>query len=213
MKKTAPSKTLYHLITSIVIALVVGEALLAALTVLPNVIGLDFSMIHAGSPESTFPSGDIAVTREVDPATLGVGDLVAYSSGSQLITDRITRTGETKSGRFFYMRESFNDADALPVIDSMVMGEVVYTIPHVGYLVPLANSTTGMTLLILTPGLILLLYWIREQQLKRVLVRQGMSVSVVRNDTASQVISWAADRDITNALARETRMGTKASGS
>ena len=149
-------KGVSRLASGLVLGLVTGLGLLVATAVLPQAVGFYPLVVVSGSMEPTLNVGDIAVARQVDPATLELGDVITYNSLSGLITHRIIGIEVTTDGPLFSLRGDANrtaDPKLLPA--ERIVAKVVYRLPWIGYLVHYANSNIGRMLFVAVPLLLL----------------------------------------------------------
>ncbi len=163
---------LLRFLTSLLIGLVGGLALLVAITLLPAVVGFYPMVVVSGSMEPAIHVGDIAVVRKLDPYALQIGDVVTYSTAEGNITHRIVGLDVTPQGPFFLMRGDANlTADPRMIPAQAIVGKVVYCVPWLGFWVSFANSTAGHILFFAT---LLALLWSR-----RAIRRHGSRFSAV----------------------------------
>lgn len=152
---------LLRFLGGMLIGLVVGLALLVAVTLLPTVVGFYPMVVLSGSMEPTIHVGDIAVVKKQAPYGLQIGDVVTYSTAGGNITHRIVGLDVTPQGPFFLMRGDANltpDSRAIPA--QAIVGKVVYRVPRLGFLVSFANSTAGRVMFIVAPLLLLAVLWV-----------------------------------------------------
>ncbi|MBI4198839.1 MAG: signal peptidase I [Chloroflexi bacterium] len=150
------------------VALVGFIAVLLVATTLPSLFGFNPLIVLSASMEPVIRTGDIAVTRDVDPTTVGLGDVVTYRSGSLFVTHRIIRVVDTPQGRQFEMKGDNNPTpDVTLVAEEQVVARLVYGVPKMGYLVHFANSQNGLTLFVVAPVVILAMMWYRDRQGKK----------------------------------------------
>ena len=143
--------------------LVVATGLVAALVVVPKVMGGMSLTVLTGSMEPYIVPGDVVVTRGVDEASaanLRVGDVIAflpYPDDPTLVTHRIVAKSINKSGTWFITQGDNNNAPDPwgPVGDFQVRGQVEYVVPKVGWLrqwtghvTPWLLPAVGMSLII-----------------------------------------------------------------
>lgn len=198
MQGILSNKKLYKAINLATLGLVGGVALLMALATLPGMFGLNPVVVLSGSMRPTLQVGDVAVLRSVDPASVKEGDVVTFRSSSGLITHRVARVEETDSGRLLYTKgDANNTVDPDPIKDTQVIAKMAYSIPKVGFLMALADSTTGMIIFIGGPAAILLLMWAREWDKKRARARQESAPEPVGHGASCQCLAcWSAARGI-----------------
>ena len=136
-------------------ALVVVGALAASLA--PRVLGYSPVIVYGSSMTDTIPVGSIAVTKEVQPEDVTVGDVVVFypptTSPDRLpLMHRVVAIREEEGQRLFRTK---GDGNATP--DPWEIGiegrgsRVVYAVPYVGYLVNFAGTPLGWTLLLVLP--------------------------------------------------------------
>lgn len=128
----------------------------------PNLFGYQFKVVLSGSMEPSIKTGSIIATTNVeDPSSLREGDVITYhtfSSRDTLITHRIVEVQESGGGLQFITKGDNNDAiDPEPIPSSHVVAKYAnFTIPLVGYAVNFSNTKTGIILLLIVPGFIIL---------------------------------------------------------
>ena len=198
MQHILSNKKMYKAINLAALGLVGGVALLMALATLPGMFGLNPVVVLSGSMKPTLGVGDVAVLRSVDPASVKEGDVITFRSSSGLITHRVVQVEQTDSGRLLHTKGDANNAiDPDPIKDTQVIAKMAYSIPKVGFLMNLANSTIGMIIFIGGPAAILLLMWAREWDKKRARSRQESAREPVGHDPSCQCLAcWSAARGI-----------------
>ncbi|MDO8750567.1 MAG: signal peptidase I [Dehalococcoidia bacterium] len=173
--KGTPSRAkrvLLQALMGLAVALVGFVAVLMAATTLSGFFGINSLIVLSGSMEPTIHVGDIAMTRNVDPTTVGVGDVVTYRSGKIFVTHRIIRVVDTPQGRQFEVKGDNNPTpDSTLVAEERVVAKFIFDVPKMGYLVNFAHSTNGLTLFVIIPAVILGLMWYRERQGKKARAR------------------------------------------
>jgi len=137
-------------------ALVVVGALAASLA--PRLLGYSSVIVYGGSMADGIPVGSIAVTKEVQPEDVNVGDVIVFyppatSPDRSPLMHRVVSVREEDGQRIFRTK-----GDANPTLDPTEVSlqdtgsRVVYTVPYVGYLVNLARTPLGWTLLLFLPA-------------------------------------------------------------
>lgn len=132
-----------------------------------SVFGYRFFIVQSDSMSATdFSAGDIVFTKEVDPATLAEGDIIAYvsqddASYGEVVTHKIralTTTDEGEPG-FITYGTTTNTDDARVVAYENVLGKYVGSLPGVGTFFAFLKSVPGYVLCILLPFLVLIAYY------------------------------------------------------
>lgn len=109
-------------------------AAIAAVLVLPPLLGCRNMAVVSGSMEPGIPVGSIVVVKEADPAKLKVGDVISYRmSGDTMVTHRIAAI-DTQSGQVTTKGDANEVEDANPVAFSEIVGRKVFHVPYLGYL-------------------------------------------------------------------------------
>lgn len=113
------------------IATAIGVALLwfnaGLLGVTPNVV-------NGVSMEPAMHTGDLTMTRQVDPGDLAVGDIVVFRTGHSEVIHRVIEIEDTAQGRVFVTQGDNNNTPDDPILEGQVLGEVVFTIPKIGWI-------------------------------------------------------------------------------
>jgi len=125
----------------VTVVLLVPAALVALLVVVPKVTGGMSLTVLTGSMEPNINPGDIVVTRGITTAQaagLKVGQVITflpYPDNPMLVTHRITaKSADAKGVSFTTKGDNNNDTDAWdPVHDYQVRGQVLYTVPKLGW--------------------------------------------------------------------------------
>jgi len=110
---------------------------LAAVVVLPRVLGAVPLAVLTSSMEPTLPPGTLVVSQPVETAQLRAGDVITFqphSGDPMLITHRIIALGYRADGELtFTTRGDNNSQPDSPIVADQVMGKVIYNVPYVGY--------------------------------------------------------------------------------
>lgn len=153
MKKNA--KTIIRIILLVVIAALVGVSIYslnaAALNgnQLPMPFGFGLTVVLSGSMEPTISIGDMLVVLPSEQYE--VGDVVVYQTQGMSVVHRIISI----EGDEIITRGDANTGDDDPIHEKSIKGEVVATIPLVGYLVCFIKTPIG-TLILLGLAILLL---------------------------------------------------------
>ena len=145
-------------------------ALLGA-AVVPLALGLHTYTVRSGSMTPTIETGDLVVSRSISPMEAGIGDIVTFKDpegSGRLISHRVRAVRERDGRSYFVTRGDDNNAvERWNVPDSGTIGEIVYRVPKLGYLLGRAESGPGKIVVVVLPALILLALgliriWARE---------------------------------------------------
>jgi len=131
-----------------------------------SIFGYKFFIVMSDSMSATdFDAGDIVLVRNVDPSTLQVGDIIAFSSQNsenfgQTVTHKIRDIVVDANGEpaFITYGTTTNTDDEMPVTYPYVLGKYTGKIPNVGSFFQFLKTTPGYILCIFVPFLLLILY-------------------------------------------------------
>ena len=123
-----------------------------------------FIVLSDSMSKTDFDAGDLVLTKEVDPATLKVGDIIAYQSTNdenygEIVTHKIrelTKDAQGNPGFITYgTTTDKNDEDI--VTYSFVLGKYQTKLPGVGKFFKFLKTTPGYIVCIFMPFLLLIL--------------------------------------------------------
>lgn len=128
---------------------------------IPGAVGAEGSyVVLSGSMEPSISTGDVVIVDGVDPANIEERDVITYlrNDADTPTTHRVVGINEEGGELSFVTQGDANDQpDASPVAASEVMGQVVFTIPYIGYVIEFVNTPTGLIALVVVPFVLLLL--------------------------------------------------------
>lgn len=131
-----------------------------------SIFGYKFFIVRSDSMKATdFDAGDIVFVKNVDPATLQVGDIIAFTSQNtnnfgDTVTHKIREITTNAYGdpAFVTYGTTTNTNDETPVTYPYVLGKYTGKIPNVGSFFQFLKTTPGYILCIFVPFLLLILY-------------------------------------------------------
>lgn len=123
-----------------------------------------FIVLSDSMSRTDFSAGDLVLIKEVDPATLVEGDIIAYTSQNvesfgEVVTHKIRSLTTTADGSpaFITYGTTTDTDDATPVTYPYVLGRYLTHIPKVGTFFQFLKTTPGYIVCILLPFLLLIL--------------------------------------------------------
>ncbi len=114
--------------------------------------------------DSMYPyihSGDLIICRQVDPATLQVGDVVSFfdpsGNGTSIVTHRILEiTEEDGELAFITQGDANNSKDRLPVKAEKISGVYMTRVPKAGNVAMFLQTTAGLIVCVVLPMVLLI---------------------------------------------------------
>ena len=133
----------------------------------PDFLGYKPFIVLSGSMEPSIMTGDMVFVKETDPDSLKVGDVIAYKSGSAVVTHRLVEVksehGET---RYVTQGDANNAADQGMVKPADVEGIYQRRVAGAGNLAMFMQTTTGMILFVVCPLVLFVLWDVIRRQLE-----------------------------------------------
>jgi len=124
-----------------------------------QILGWQISTVYGSDMNSNFGAGDAVIIGSVEPEAITAGDVISYYSplNGQVTTHRVIEVIEREEGLFFQTRGDKNEeADPYIVPCGNVTGRIMCQIPLVGYFIHFTRTPTGVVLMVILPGLILI---------------------------------------------------------
>lgn len=152
-------KTIWNIITTVLVALVV---VLAVLLVGVRVVGLTPYVVLSGSMEPIYHTGSLIYVKKVDPFTIEAGTPITFMlDEDNIATHRVVEVvpDETDSTVVrFRTKGDANDAeDGTLVHYKNVIGTPVFSIPYLGYVSDYITNPPGMYIGFTVLGIIILM--------------------------------------------------------
>ena len=133
----------------------------------PDFFGYKPFIVLSGSMEHSIMTGDMVFVKETDPDSLKVGDVIAYKSGSAVVTHRIVEVkSENGETRYVTQGDANNAADQGMVKPADVEGIYQRRIAGAGNLAMFMQTTTGMILFVVCPLVLFVLWDVIRRQLE-----------------------------------------------
>lgn len=130
-----------------------------------SIFGVKAFIVKTDSMSATdFSAGDLIILKEVDPATLNEGDIIAYQSTAsesfgETITHKIRRKITDSEGQpcFITYGTTTDTDDEQPVYYTYVQGKYLFNLPKVGTFFAFLKTPKGYVIFILLPFSLLIL--------------------------------------------------------
>lgn len=159
-----------------------------------------FIVLSDSMSKTDFDAGDLVLIKEVDPATLKEGDIIAYTSQNKdnfgkTVTHKIrslTKTEDGEPGFITYGTTTGTDDETI-VTYPYVLGKYQTRVPKVGKFFQMLKTPQGYIIFILLPFLIL------------ILMEGVRCIRLFRQYKAEQQAELQAERDKIEAERAETQ--------
>lgn len=134
---------------------------LAAVLIVPVILGYTELAVLTGSMQPTIPVGSLIYVKEVEPSTLQIGDVVTYQlEGDTMVTHRVVETNPDE-GYVIPQGDANEDPDGQITFDRIV-GKMDFHLPYLGYISMNVRTKTGIIAICGTLIVIILLTFIPE---------------------------------------------------
>ncbi|WP_256545039.1 signal peptidase I [Halobellus inordinatus] len=142
------------------VANVLGVLLLVGLVApfvvygVPQVAGADYSfVVLSGSMEPAMSPGDAIVVREAAPGEITERDVITFRTDSETPTTHRVIDVIERDGSVAYVTkgDANEDPDSGTVSHEQVLGEVLVTLPLLGYVVRFVNTPVGFAVVVVGP--------------------------------------------------------------
>lgn len=156
---------------TILLLLVVLVAIFGLL--LPSIFSASLAIVYSSSMEPAMPRGSLAAMSPVDPASLSVGDIIAYNhprNPKVTVSHRIIEVIDGESLGFRTKGDANEAPDPSVVPAENVAGRVTWHMPHIGFALDeigsFVRTAWGLGLLVGLPAVIILGSTIMDANLK-----------------------------------------------
>ena len=113
----------------------------AAPAAVPRAFGLQVYEVISGSMAPEIPTGSLVYVRKAKAEQIQAEDVIAYDGGGgALITHRVVEN-RTLMGEFVTKGDANEKEDPNPVSYDQLRGQVVYSIPYLGWIAGLISET------------------------------------------------------------------------
>jgi signal peptidase len=132
-----------------------------------DIFGYKFFIVLSDSMSDTFRSGDVIISKEIDPTTLVEGDIITYisqdeenGSYNEVITHKIRSITKDKDGGLAFVTYGTTaEKSAEEIVSSpYILGKYSFRLPWIGRLFQFMKETEGYIVCILVPFVLLIIY-------------------------------------------------------
>ena len=208
-------KTIWNVISSILVALVV---ILALLLVGARIVGLQVFTVLSGSMEPTYHTGSLIYVKKVDPYTIKEGQPITFMLDENTVATHrvvgIVPDEEDPTVIRFRTKGDANEAeDGSLVHYKNVIGTPIFSIPYLGYVADYIQHPPGMYIAISAGAVLLLLVFIpdifaddKEQEKKKKSSRRKKGAHAAAHKAAA--VDAAPEEPVGESLTDEIRRKT-----
>lgn len=142
---------------------------LIGITFLLPIFGLKLYTVVSGSMEPNIPVGAIVISREVEPQTIELNDVIIFKASndsSTMITHRVVDIKE-EDDEFITKGDNNKDIDINPVNYSQLAGKVVFSLPILGYFYYFLGSLGGKIIMVGVLALLIILSIVLDNSKKK----------------------------------------------
>lgn len=147
------------------IVLIVGVVGLAIVAQAAPFLGGAVMAVRSESMTPALKVGDLVAVQRVDPASIGVGDVitVTLTTGSTM-THRVVAVSQTDEGPLFQTRGDANGGvDPVAVRADQVVGRLAFSLPLLGFLLAMISMPTGLAALFSVGATLLTATWLLDE--------------------------------------------------
>jgi signal peptidase I len=143
----------------LVLVVIVGAVLAAV--VVPRLAGATPFAVLSGSMQPGMPPGTLVIVRDVDPASIAVGDVITFmprANDPSVVTHRVVGVGVDMAGEptFTTKGDANPVADVAQVRDRQIVGKRWYAVPYLGWIVEVLSVQQRALGIYLVAGALLL---------------------------------------------------------
>lgn len=139
-------------------------------------------VVLSGSMAPKFPTGSIVYSKAI--SSYNINDVITFKNDSgQIVTHRITKILKENSNVVYQTKGDANKiVDSTLVPQKNILGKIVFFVPYVGYLIDILKTPLGISLFIILPATMFIVYeiWnikkeIEKQAEKRVMEKMRVA--------------------------------------
>lgn len=143
----------WKIISYIIYAIVIIFAFLA-ISAKFSIGGFKLLVVKSGSMEPTIKTGSLVIDKT--ESVYQIDDIVTFKNPNNL-TETITHRIYDISGNTYITKGDANNAsDKDKITESQIIGEVIFAIPYLGYIVAFSRTLPGLIILIIIPATIII---------------------------------------------------------
>lgn len=156
MTPSLPDRSKLRLAANVLVVLVLIAAVAPFIAyAVPQVVGADHGLVVlSGSMEPAMSPGDAVIVKEAPPSEIEEQDIITFQRPGidTPTTHRVAEVQQTEDGVAYVTQgDALEQPDQGLVPHDRVVGEVIFVIPFIGYVIKFAGTQLGFLALVLTP--------------------------------------------------------------
>ena len=173
-------KIFFNILYYVVFLLIIAVAAVLFVPALPIEGNIQTKVVLSGSMEPTIKVGSVIIIRPTN--SYDIGDVITYGddSPSAIPTTHRILNSRIEDGRTLYQTKG--DANPKPdsreVRESEIIGEMLFSIPFLGYLIDFAKKPLGFLIIIVVPAAFIILDELRKIIVEIVRMRKKKQKSI-----------------------------------
>lgn len=132
----------------------------------PHLVGISFFTIYSGSMSPVIPVGSVIVVKPVTASSIGLGDIITFSTGADeksIVTHRVIEIMDGGGIQNFRTAGDANEGPDNQIVGQEdIIGKVWFHVPGLGYLSSFVSTRMGFIWLMAVPALCIILMEIRS---------------------------------------------------
>ena len=126
-----------------------------------KLVGFRTYTVLSGSMEPTYSPGDVIITKHKSKSDIKVDDIVTFIEDDSVITHRIVEQSEKG---YITKGDNNNTEDTQILTPENIIGEVVFGIPKIGYMIDFLSKPMVIAVEMILLGLVVIYYVIKEDK-------------------------------------------------
>ncbi|MFC1615458.1 signal peptidase I [Patescibacteria group bacterium] len=147
-------KTIYYILLGCLAVI----ALLLIFSIFPITGNYKIMIVQSGSMEPEIKTGSIVIAKPV--SEYKIGDIITFGKNTRTETPTTHRIHDIRvhEGNPIYITkgDANNAPDSKEILQSEIIGKVIFFVPYVGYAVSVAKKPLGFMLLIIIPAIVII---------------------------------------------------------
>jgi len=122
---------------------------------IPSIGGLRMLTVLSGSMRPALEPGDIIIIK--DNTNIVEGDIITFNSNNLIITHRVVDVTSGEDGVFYKTKGDNNNVeDKILIEQEHILGEYLFRIPYIGYVMEFFRSKLGIMIIVTIIGLLII---------------------------------------------------------